>query len=85
MSGDRGDDDMYMDATLSSRPVRMVMRSPCAGDALDPPLWKIRIKALSLPPPRQGGPHGQTESWSPCAQGRCHPTGRCTYRPSVTL
>ena len=26
----------------------MVMRSPCAGDALDPPLWKIPNKALSL-------------------------------------
>jgi hypothetical protein len=23
--------------------------------------------------------------WSPCAQVRCHPTGRCAYRPSVTL
>ena len=22
--------------------------------------------------------------WSPCAQGRCHPTRRCTCRPSVT-
>jgi hypothetical protein len=40
-------------------------------------------------PTRQGGPHGQTESggsrvlavncWSPSAQGRCHPTGRCAY------
>jgi hypothetical protein len=28
----------------------MVMRSPCAGDALDPPLWKIPNKSLSLPP-----------------------------------
>jgi hypothetical protein len=23
-------------------------------------------------------------SRSPCVQGRCHPTGRCAYRPSVT-
>jgi hypothetical protein len=22
--------------------------------------------------------------WSPCAQRRCYPTGRCTYRPSLT-
>ena len=22
--------------------------------------------------------------WSPCAQRRCYPTGRCAYRPSVT-
>ena len=22
--------------------------------------------------------------WSPCAQRRCYPTGRCTHRPSVT-
>ena len=26
----------------------MVMRSPCAGDALDPPLWKVPNKALSF-------------------------------------
>ena len=38
-------------------------------------------------------PHGQPESggivlavvcWAPSAQRRCYPTGRCTYRPSVT-
>jgi hypothetical protein len=27
----------------------MLMPSPCAGDALDPPLWKVPNKALSLP------------------------------------
>jgi hypothetical protein len=41
---------------------------------------------------RKGVPHGQTGSggivlaviwWSPCAQRRCYPTGRCAYRPSV--
>ena len=40
-----------------------------------------------------GVSHGQTESggialavicWSPSAQRRCHPTGRCACRPSVT-
>jgi hypothetical protein len=36
-----------MDATLSSRPVSTVMQSPCAGDALDPPLWKVPNKSLS--------------------------------------
>jgi hypothetical protein len=41
----------HMDANLSSRSVSMVMRSPCAGDALAPPLWKIPNKALS---PTQG-------------------------------
>jgi hypothetical protein len=28
----------HMDAKLSTSPVSMVMHSPCAGDALDPPL-----------------------------------------------
>ena len=40
----------------------------------------------------KGVQQGQTESggivlavicWAPSAQRRCHPTGRCTYRPSV--
>jgi hypothetical protein len=37
-----------MDANLPSSPISMVMRSHCAGDALDPPLWKVPNKALSL-------------------------------------
>jgi hypothetical protein len=37
-----------MDAKLSSSTVSMVMRSPCAGDALDPPLWRIPNTELSL-------------------------------------
>ena len=41
----------------------------------------------------KGEPQGQTESggivltvicWSPSAQRRCDPTGRCAHRPSVT-
>jgi len=33
---------------MVSNLVSMVMRSPCAGDALDHPLWKVPKKALSL-------------------------------------
>jgi hypothetical protein len=35
LSSESGESLRHMDATLSSRPVSMVMRSPCAGDALD--------------------------------------------------
>jgi hypothetical protein len=47
LSSDSGESLRHID-TLSSRPVSMVMRSPYAGDDLDPPLWKIPNKALSL-------------------------------------
>jgi hypothetical protein len=39
--------------------VSMGMRSPCPGDALDPPLWKFLIKlslSLSLLPQSDGPP-----------------------------
>jgi hypothetical protein len=39
---------------LSSSFVSMVMRSPCAGDDLDPPLWKKPNKAVSLSRARVG-------------------------------
>ena len=78
---------------------RVVMRSPCADAALDPPLWIVPNKALSLslsepPCACEGLQQGQTESggivlavicWAPSAQRRCYPTRRCTYRPSDTF
>ena len=51
------------------------------------------VWAFSCAAARRGLPQGQTASggielavicWSPSAQGRCDPTGRCAYRPSVT-
>ena len=48
------------------------MRSPCAGDALEPPLWKVPTKALSLPPSGPRVPSGGVTL-----------KRRCTYRPSV--
>jgi hypothetical protein len=34
--------------------------------------------------PSPGGRVLAVVCWSPCAQKRCYPTGRCAYRPSVT-
>jgi hypothetical protein len=47
LSSESGESLCYMDAELSSSSVSMVMRSPCAGDALDPCYGKFLIK-LSL-------------------------------------
>ncbi len=62
------------------------------------PLYQGVRRSVWDPQPRESGSpkgvlQGQTESggivlpvicWSPSAQRRCDPTGRCAYRPSVT-
>ena len=80
----------YWKAMIPARPLyRGVRRS-----VWDPETSRARIgrsgPSCVLP---KGVPQGQTESggrvlavicWSPSAQRRCNPTGRCDYRPSVT-
>ena len=45
-----------------------------------------RVQARVAAPPRKHAPRRRVPviRWSPSAQRRCYPTGRCAYRPSVT-
>jgi len=80
---------------LGSRNLRLRAEAHPTGRAVSRERLGDWDGPIKVKPPcvRQGVPHGQTETgvivlavtcWSPCAQRRCYPTGRCAYRPSVT-
>jgi hypothetical protein len=87
----------YRKGVIPARPLYQGVR----GSVWDPEPSKERVGDWGGPDGlgslvccRQGVPQGQPESggivlavicWSPCAQRRCYPTGRCAYRPPSLL
>jgi hypothetical protein len=62
---------------------RVLPYEPLSGERLGDWDGPLEVSAPLCPPRRTTWPTGEWR-WSPSAQRRCDPTGRCAYRPSVT-